>query len=106
MNFHVGQKVVYVDDRWPSLWAKLRSVIYPPPGDQPVLNAVYTVAAIHPFETWGAAIELHELYSPASRHWGAGFLSYGFRPLIERKTDIGALTALLDPANHKHMEKA
>lgn len=32
------------------------------------------------------------------------FDGLNFRPVVERKTDISIFTALLDPANHKHLE--
>ena len=78
--FHVGQKVVCVDDRGTSL-----------------------VRAGHEYivrETQAAYLCLHGVRGTVAD----GMFATRFRPVIERKTNISVFTALLDPANHKHLE--
>jgi hypothetical protein len=98
MTFHVGQKVVCVDDYFaPS--AVIPGTILPKKGD------VYTVRELFPYWGW-AAIRLHEIHNPPGtyRDEGTGelveaaFPAFRFRPVIERKTDISVFTAMLKPS--------
>lgn len=92
MSFHVGQKVVCVDDaprRGFASW------------DAPIFNgAIYTIAAIRNSER-GLAADLAEVHRPC----GLPFFLGRFRPVIERKTDISSIVALLNPTNHKYLEE-
>ena len=91
MAFYVGQKVICVgfprasfSDRWCEFW-------HPPKGGDPKKGNVYTVSRIH--ET---SIEIAEINSPADEYWLEGFLKVGFRPVVERKTDISIFTEILN----------
>lgn len=98
--FHVGQKVVCVKtggtDWNPSVWRL------------PVKHRVYTIREVFSF---GAQdfVRLTEIVNALGGHpqctglFEPRFLSSRFRPLVDLKTDIGVLTALLDPANHKEL---
>jgi hypothetical protein len=75
MTFHVGQKVVCVNDTPPTEGREL----------QIRKDAIYTVAACfeHWTREWG--VQLCEL-TPTG---GPGWHVWRFRPVIERKTDSG-----------------
>lgn len=78
MAFHVGQKVVCVDDEprfpWPTSRVKR--------------GKVYTVT--HIFSDW-LSVEVAE-----AEAWGkTGFWRDRFRPIVETKTDISIFTAML-----------
>ena len=100
MAFHVGQKVEYVG--WTAPWyLRWAANNIPIPGVK--VGDIFTVAAVYN-HGWGRkAIDLIEVPWPASRgadHY-PGWISYAFRPVVERKTDISELEKLLIPANHK-----
>lgn len=82
MAFHIGQKVICVLDATPI-----------PECPFPIFkkNAVYTIARFdeEDGDTYIAVAELHPLVT--------GLIS-GFRPIVERKTDISIFTALLTPS--------
>ena len=85
-KFHVGQKVVCVDDDW-----EFASFV---PDDQkePKAGPVYTVTEVIVFQ--GIAYI-----------WLEGFALYyeadAFRPVVERKTDISIFKAMLTPKNEQ-----
>lgn len=105
--FHIGQKVVCVNDRnskfrngfWDGLLKK---------------GNIYTIRWTgefpwEPDRKCGLGVRLIEI------HRGLEFINawddypfgaYRFRPIQERKTDISIFTALLNPANHKKLEDA
>ncbi len=96
--FRVGQKVICVDDdnfvNYPRL-AYLTNNLYPRKG------SLYTIRGF----SRAGYIYLNEIRGKP-HHWIDGFYEGGwfpsrFRPIVERKTDISALQALLNPANHK-----
>lgn len=101
--FHVGQKVVFVrgapvPGEWKTLSCNLKN------------ESVYTIREIDPlyipyFEMAGVRVE-EDVY-PAVKwkdQWiEPAVLACHFRPLVDRKTDIGLLTALLDPTNHRKL---
>lgn len=97
MAFHVGQKVVCVNNgnslNTPN--AKWRD------GERPAIGAVYTVRSIHLHEIGGQTLWLNEICrcDEAVREYGpsVGYGSYRFRPVIERKTDISIFTEMLTP---------
>lgn len=88
--FRVGQKVVCVDDSRPrgySLSGLTR-------------GEVYVVARIGT-SPWCGRPALWLVEKPEH---DVGFWRQRFRPLVEKATDISIFTALLNPANHKHLE--
>ena len=100
MSFHVGQKVVCVsapdcdggrgDERFPT---------------NLLVGEIYNIRWIGIYNE-SLTVRLVGLYRNAPKpEWiDTPFLASRFRPVIERKTDISVFTALLDPANHKHLE--
>lgn len=96
MSFHVGQKVICVDD---SPNPHCEDVL----PNRPVKGAFYTVRSLHvePHITNAYGVRLHELINPEFNFDGGpayewSFNSARFRPVVERKTDISAFTAMLD----------
>ena len=106
MMFRVGQKVVCIGtvgspnvdwEAWVSCWKIIR----------PSRGSVYTVRDIR----MGAIrqhVRLVEIINPNAEFKDAQpqepwFWAEAFRPIVERKTDISALQALLIPANHKKL---
>lgn len=94
-NFHVGQKVVCIDDSpcygWP---CPLR------------LRQVYTVKSVqHVFgrykgvRGWFDTVSVHEANGLTAGGWEHqdGFAAQRFRPVVERKTDISIFQAMLEP---------
>lgn len=101
--FRVGQKVVCVDDSDGHI-ALLNGKIK--------RGAIYEVRGICQHLPAGEiGVWLCECVVPALT-FSDGYVCEPswriarFRPLVERETDIGLLTALLDPANHKKFENA
>lgn len=106
MNFHVGQKVVCINDqnsfKRVGIW------------DFSVkMGEIYTIRWIgeFPFEPdrkFGLGVRLVEVQrKPELPPWeDYPYSIHRFRPLIERKTDISIFTTLLNPANHKKLESA
>lgn len=88
--FHVGQKVECIA-------RTVDARADPHPGL--TIGNVYTITAVVREPHWTSPGLLLVEIAPRSRY--CSFESRLFRPLVERKTDIGLLTALLDPANHK-----
>lgn len=85
MSFHVGQRVVCVEDQPKpgTIWS---------PGTAPEKGRVYTIARVftHP-STDGLLVELVEIRrsDATERQWGhRGYGAYRFRPLDERRLDI------------------
>lgn len=83
--FYRGQKVVYVGGipkgiiGWLCFWR------YSPDSDEPVRNKIYEIAYITVDDT----LELVGMRSPGNKYWCPGYLKECFRPVAERKTDIG-----------------
>lgn len=96
--FRVGQKVVCVDALFPKNTWRHRWFKFWQPYKSPSDGEVYTVANVYS-EAGMLLLELIELPSPETNVWMAGFLACGFRPLVDRKTDISALKALLVPGS-------
>lgn len=88
-NFHVGQKVVCVDDRWVEDEPQL-----------PMAGVVYTIREIDAGDD-GLYFRLHELVNPVRKYryaeMEASFEAAAFRPVAERKTDISIFRAMLEP---------
>lgn len=88
MAFHVGQKVVCVDDTNMRLEPQERG---------PVYGEVYTVRGFYDCD----GIWLSEIKNDPVVHTDgfteSAFYIWRFRPLIERKTDISIFTEMLKP---------
>ncbi len=96
MSFHVGQKVVCVDDRLPSDKGPWRVV----------LNAVYTIREFDdedPLSPIGVVLEEVRCGIPDGWKKEGGWRMNRFRPLIERSTDTGMaiLRKVADDASKK-----
>lgn len=99
--FRVGQKVVCVNTS--PLFAGTRCA--------PVSKGgIYTIRWVGecPYEPWrdiGLTVRLQEVMFDSGPKWSDFVIpAIRFRPIVERKTDISALMALLNPANHKALE--
>ncbi len=104
MAFRIGQKVVCVDDgaREPRRWW---------PGCAVKRGEIYTIRGFVTAPYDGIPCILVEELRNIIAHKGiidddAGYRIERFRPLVEKKTDISTLTALLNPLNHKKLEDA
>ena len=87
-NFHVGQKVVCIDDDG----LHLR-----PDEDGPCKGQVYTIRGFN--EQVGGLLLIEVINFPQLYREGYGELSFRpsrFRPVVERKTDISLFKAILD----------
>lgn len=90
MSFHVGQKVVCINDDWTH---PLRRLV----GTVPRKGAIYHVRGFDRFAP--AFIYLVEIVNmvPPTFTSEPAFLAESFRPIVERKTDISIFTKLLAP---------
>jgi len=86
MTFRVGQKVVCVDDG-------IRPRGYCPAYGYPTIGVVYTISEVG--VTYHGAPGVNLVEHPHER--SSGWRASRFRPVVERKTDISILTALLVP---------
>jgi hypothetical protein len=96
MTFRTGQKVVYVGAKI-SIWRQIERALHP--YVTPQKDVVYTVANTYATPCGVLMIELLELPSPADDYWSAGFNSCVFRPVVDRKTDIGFAHEILRKAS-------
>lgn len=95
MSFHLGQKIVCVNDAW----------VHPRVHELPHLprkGAIYHVRSVEPSRCPGLDcqfLRLAELINPVmtGRDREPSFAGDHFRPVIERKTDISIFTKLLAP---------
>lgn len=89
MNFHVGQKVVCIND----IIDPARSNKYSHLEILPALNSVYTIRDVG--NDW---LRLVEITNPILPYLGEytelKFFYYRFRPLVERKSSIELLTSI------------
>lgn len=93
--FFRGQKVVYVG--WKKNWRdRINLLIHP--CVLPIVGRTYTISNIYQGPK-KLLIEVKEIVEPASDYWCPGWNAEHFRPLVDRKTDISALKALLEPAS-------
>lgn len=94
--YFVGQRVVYVGCRC-SLLHWIKRFLFP--YESPKKGAIYTVSNIvTDDDDEQVALELVEFPSPACAPWHAGFWVRGFRPAVEKKTDISVFTEILNYA--------
>lgn len=94
MTFHVGQKVVCVDDQNFRNPDHIGTPIAP---TAPVRGTVYHVRSFSPS---GNVLLAEIVCAPHAWEWGygeGGWLPRRFRPVTERKTDISIFTAMLTP---------
>lgn len=98
MSFHVGQKVVCINDkpREPNTrWFG---------GEAPVVGQTYTIKRVYVFNgcpsVWLEEVARHQR-SLAIHGTDVGYGAYRFRPVIERKTSIDIFTAMLTPSPTK-----
>ncbi len=95
--FYVGQKVVCVDDQQPGKYLPPGRADYLSDAPEPMRikkGEVYTVSALS-IECETECCLLQEIYG---EHY---YACARFRPVIERKTDISILTAMLKDAEQK-----
>lgn len=101
MTFRVGQRVACVDDephgRY-TPWAHNNDM------DGLRRRAIYTIRKIG-FYNKSPCVWLEEISRSIPRGWEylgeAGYHPNRFRPIVERKTDISALKALLEPVRER-----
>lgn len=104
--FRIGQEIVCIDDDY-SIFTFAQ--LYRTPR-RPVKGQKYTVRGLHYVIDERQTILLEEIINPVVRWmapWGLlepGFWISRFKPVVETKTDISTLIALLNPINHKHLE--
>ena len=96
-SFHVGQKVVCVDDHFNCGYARLVKT--------PIKGQVYTIRRLYTFKACTGSVvtivHLEEIVNPVLK-WDAGVMEAGFvprrfRPVVQRKTDISLFTSMLNP---------
>lgn len=97
--FYVGQKVVFVGygrDCRDYLWREIKQAWdrFWHPYDDPKIGNIYTIAKIDVYEE-GVVLVLVEHESGDLDFWDRGWYSDGFRPIVERKTDISIFTSML-----------
>jgi hypothetical protein len=104
--FYIGQKVVCVNK--PAIQPNAHDIL-------PRLNCIYTIRSIEQASEEcnleGLAFRLVEIVNKPRLCAEGGtsecnFHQLYFRPLVENKTDISELKALLNPINHKQLEDA
>ena len=91
--FGVGRKVEYIGGH--SLRNRPRLT------DVPKIGVVYTVSNVFVTHHGVEHLELHELHAPQTSNVYAGYRSTAFRPLTERKTDIGFAHEILRKVTRK-----
>jgi hypothetical protein len=95
-DWHVGMKVVCVDDDWD---------FGPLPGETfPKAGAVYTIRSLS-IEGSEVFVQLAEIVNPVCVFEDiigeSEFAAVNFRPVQPRKTDISIFTAMLDSARER-----
>lgn len=100
MTFYVGQKVEHVAWQRPwYLWPFIAKISL----DNLKLGQVYTVAAVYNYGFGRKALDLVEAPAPQVFGTHPGWVSFAFRPIVERKaeTDIGFAHEILRKASNK-----
>ena len=97
MSFHVGQKVICVNNEPHEgrPWV---------PGEEVVVGQIYTIRRVH-FWRDHPVVWLEEVRRAIGSvaKWGpdCGYGQFRFRPAVERKTDISIFTQILDGVRDK-----
>ncbi len=103
MSFHVGQKVVCIS-------AASNNGGIPAGASEPTLGDVGTIINVYMPRCQQLAIELAEWPQPGgiigNRRYEPGWLAEDWRPLIERKTDIGFAHEILKKVTRKNRVSA
>ena len=99
-NFHVGQKVVLVDDE-PRQYGVTRERALSLGATYPKKGPVYTIREVYVSNLGTPAVLLEEIENvQTSISLGfkceIGFDADRFRPVVERKTDISIFTSMLN----------
>jgi len=103
MSFHVGQRVVCIDDRFQGGYG-IEAL--------PRKSHTYTIRGVRisGWEGCPTCVVLEEILNQPRQYRNgfheAHFDARGFRPVIERKTDISVFTALLNPKPARKREAA
>jgi hypothetical protein len=101
-HFKIGGKVVCVIA---GPWYRL-SDLRQPSTNGPALDQVYTIAGFRDCGLYGFGLILEEIGHGDSDGIPWSYDARCFRPVIDRATDISALTALLDPASRNAYPKS
>jgi hypothetical protein len=95
MTFHVGAKIVCVDDSDPRDKRCVPGGFWVP--NWPARDVVYTIRGF----TEIGSVYLEEIKNPIRYFFGgpaeAAFMPSRFRPIVSRKTDISIFTKMLTP---------
>lgn len=96
-SWHVGMKVVLIDDNWGPRHDITLGVV------DPVKGVVYTVRSVQmsPSGSGFVCITLNEIRNPILKYRSSTgerlYRAYRFRPVQTRKTSIEIFTAMLSP---------
>lgn len=94
-SWHVGMKVVLIDDNWGPRHDIARGVV------NPVKGVVYTVRSVQMALSGFVCITLNEIRNPILQYRSSIgerlYRAYRFRPVQTRQTDISIFTAMLSP---------
>ncbi len=102
--FHVGMKVVCVNDSLGNLPDTYKGVTIMHTLDGLKKGSIYTVREVG-LKSWidaAPAIKLIEIIRGIGPLGESPYWAHRFKPLEERKTDISIFKKLLNPANHQH----
>lgn len=98
MSFHIGQRVVCINDQMDGGATRWKDATYP------VFGQIYTVRGMAVLPG-GLILRLEEIICPTfgRDNEEAGFGADHFRPVIERKTDISVFQRMLNPNMREHI---
>lgn len=101
-HWHVGMKVVCVDDYPGGYEARPDIFEYSDGLDGLTWGRVYTIRAIGPDQEDGSlSVWLDEIHRPLERGYETGYAVERFRPVQHRATDISIFTAMLTGAKER-----
>jgi hypothetical protein len=99
MSFRVGQKIVCINAGHPRTLSQWWKELWHP-FEHAVEVRIYTISNVYLLDD-DEMVELIELPAPGTDVWAAGFYADGFRPVVERKTDISIFTKMLTPKRER-----
>lgn len=99
MAFYRGQKVVFVGWATTQSPAAIEHRLKYPYRD-PEVGAVYTIANTYIYSDGDLMLELAE-FEDGHEAWAPGWTSDGFRPVVDRSTDISVFTEILRKATKR-----